>query len=94
MWTQDRRQAVLDAIAEGCSQREAARRAGIDEATLRHWLRRGESAPEGGYYHAFFVAFQLAVELAEQREAADQWRRLALFTGAMHRPSRPAQGSK
>ncbi len=77
-WSEARRQTVLAAIAEGCSRREAARRAGIDEGTLRRWLRRGEAAPEGGFFHEFHTAFRLAEELARQREAAEGWRRLAI----------------
>ena len=58
-WSEARRQTVLAAIAEGCSRREAARRAGIDEGTLRRWLRRGEAAPEGGFFHEFHTAFKV-----------------------------------
>jgi transposase-like protein len=78
-WTAERRAIVLDSIARGASQREACRLAKIDEGTLRHWLRRGEAAADGGTYREFANAFALAAELAEQRAAAEAWRRLAHF---------------
>lgn len=49
-FTEPRKQRILAILAAGGSRREAARAAGIDAATLRLWLRRGErSTPEGRF---------------------------------------------
>jgi transposase-like protein len=39
-YTPDRQQRVLEAITAGATRRAAALHAGIDEATLRNWVKR------------------------------------------------------
>jgi transposase-like protein len=49
-FTSRRKERVLAILGAGGSRREAARAAGIDPATLRSWIRRGErSTPEGAF---------------------------------------------
>jgi transposase-like protein len=52
--TERRRQRVLAILSAGGSRREAARVAGIDPATLRFWLQRGERSTPGSRRRQFY----------------------------------------
>jgi transposase-like protein len=52
-FTEPRKQRILAILAAGGSRRTAAAVAGIDPATLRDWLRRGERGVPGGRWQRF-----------------------------------------
>lgn len=60
--TDEVRDRVVEALSRGASRRAAANHAGVSEATLAEWVRRGEQAGEKS---TRLVAFARAVEVAE-----------------------------
>lgn len=64
LFTPDARAAVLEALSAGCSLRDAAHQAGVNDQTLKGWLAKGRQEREGDY-HAFAVAVDQARSSAE-----------------------------
>jgi hypothetical protein len=67
-FTADRRERILQAKRVGASNVTASRVAGIDPATLRDWLKRGETGPKDSNYRKFLDDFEEAA--AHPRERA------------------------
>jgi hypothetical protein len=59
-FSERRRQRILAVLAAGGSRRTAAKVAGIDPATLRGWLQRGERGAPGGRWATFYADVQAA----------------------------------
>ncbi len=55
-FTHAARESVLEAIAQGASLREAARRSNVSHVAVLKWLERGRISEPGGRYHDFFAA--------------------------------------
>lgn len=79
-FTAQARETILQALRVGASRRTAARVAGINERTLRDWLKRGEAGPEGSSYRKFW-------EDAQEAEAHPRVRALGVIYNAL--PDRP-----
>jgi hypothetical protein len=88
-FTEPRKQRILAILAAGGSRREAARAAGIDPATLRLWLRKGErSIPEGRWGR--FLADVRGAEAGQRLVGLERDREeLAWAMGVLARESGP-----
>jgi hypothetical protein len=49
------RQKIIQALSVGASRRTAAAIAGVDQAQIRRWLEKGETAAEGTSYREFYT---------------------------------------
>jgi hypothetical protein len=59
-FSERRKQRLYAILSAGGTRREACRAAGIDPATLRHWLRRGARGAPGGRWATFYANVQAA----------------------------------
>jgi len=67
-FTAERKARILQAKKVGASDKTAARVAGIDPATLRDWLKRGQDGPKDSSFKKFWEEFEEAA--AHPRERA------------------------
>ena len=53
-FTADRRAKIIEALSVGASRVTAAHIAGVDEAQIRRWVKRGEDSPAGTAFRQFY----------------------------------------
>lgn len=54
-FTAETRQKIIEALSVGASRRTAAAIAGVNEAQIRRWLKKGEESEEGSRFREFYT---------------------------------------